>query len=55
MTRETLGAGIRPMSEASLTEFVSNAQELKPGVSMPPAELSDEELNAVVAYLMSLR
>ena len=51
--RETI-AGIAEMNRANLLRFVRNAQDLKPGATMPPAELEGDELEAVVDYLMSL-
>ena len=52
-SRKTL-AGIVPTNRANMLRFVRNAQELKPGATMPPAELEGDELEAVVDYLMGL-
>jgi cytochrome c oxidase subunit II len=52
--RETIGAGLLPLSAESLADFVADPQDDKPGVSMPPSELTPEEVDAVVAYLMEL-
>jgi cytochrome c oxidase subunit 2 len=53
-SRETIGAGVVELSESSLADFVADPQDDKPGASMPPTELSPEEVAAVVAYLMEL-
>lgn len=52
--RETIGAGLMPLTRENLRDFVANPQDDKPGVTMPPTELSEEELEAVVDYLMQL-
>jgi cytochrome c oxidase subunit 2 len=54
MTRETLGAGVLPMGTDSLTRFVTDAQQVKRGATMPPAELNEGELAAVIEYLEGL-
>lgn len=53
-SRQTL-AGMLEMDRSNMLRFVRNAQDVKPGSTMPPAELSDDELDAVVDYLMELR
>ena len=53
MSRETL-AGVLGNTEDNLRAFISDPHPFKPGVSMPPTELSEEEIDAVVAYLRSL-
>jgi len=53
-SRETIGAGTLPMQRGPLSDFVRDAQDAKPGATMPPTELSPEELSAIVDYLMSL-
>ncbi len=52
--RETIGAGLMPLTPANLTDFVSNPQDDKLGVTMPPTELTADEVDAVVAYLLEL-
>jgi cytochrome c oxidase subunit 2 len=52
--RETIGAGLVPLTPVNLADFITDPQEAKPGVSMPPTELSPREVDAVVAYLMEL-
>jgi cytochrome c oxidase subunit II len=53
-SRETIGAGTLSMQRGPLSGFVRNAQDAKPGATMPPTELAPEELSAVVDYLMGL-
>ncbi|HYI45802.1 MAG TPA: cytochrome c oxidase subunit II, partial [Actinomycetota bacterium] len=55
MSRETLGAGVLPMGPKELIDFVTDPQGTKPGMSMPPSELTDDELSAVITYLQELR
>jgi cytochrome c oxidase subunit II len=52
--RETLGAGVMPLTPANLGDFITDPQDDKPGVSMPPTELTPEQVDAVVAYLTEL-
>ena len=53
-SRETIGAGLLPLSRETLSDFVLNAQHAKPGASMPPTEIAPDELSALVDYLMGL-
>ena len=52
-SRNTI-AGVADMSRANMLRFVRNAQDLKPGATMPPAELGPDEVRAIVDYMMSL-
>jgi len=52
--RETLGAGVVPFTPGALDDFITNPQDAKPGVSMPPTELTPDQVDAVVAYLTEL-
>ena len=53
--RSTLGAGVAPNTTEYLRRWVQDARTVKPGVLMPPFALADDDLDAVVAYLQSLR
>lgn len=53
-SRQKLGAGIIPNDEDQLRGWVVNPQAIKPGVNMPPQQLSNEQLDALAAYLGSL-
>jgi cytochrome c oxidase subunit 2 len=54
-SRPTLGAAMVPNTSERLAAWVTDPHAIKPGVAMPAAELSDEELNALLAYLETLR
>ena len=53
MTRETI-AGVLDNDADNLRAFISDPHPFKPGVSMPPTELSTDEVDAVVDYLLGL-
>jgi cytochrome c oxidase subunit 2 len=55
MSRATIGAGAAPNSRENLRRWVRNPDHLKPGVLMPAMNLSDDQVDAVVTYLMTLR
>jgi cytochrome c oxidase subunit 2 len=55
MSRETLGAGVAAMDEASLTAWIRDPQRLKPGCNMPSLKLSEREITEVVAFLLTLK
>ena len=55
MSRETIGAGVVPNTAENLRAWVRDPQHIKPGALMPNMQLSDGELNQMVAYLSSLR
>jgi cytochrome c oxidase subunit II len=52
-SRSTIG-GSFPNTQSNLTRFVRDAHTLKPGVSMPPAEITSDELTLLVDYLQGL-
>jgi cytochrome c oxidase subunit 2 len=53
-SRNKIGAGILPMTADELRGWIANAQTVKPGAQMPPQDLTDDQLDALVAYLVSL-
>ncbi len=53
--RTTIGAGIRPMTPANLAGWIINAQDIKPGNKMPPINLDPDQIQAILAYLESLK
>jgi cytochrome c oxidase subunit 2 len=55
MSRETLGSGVVANTEENLRSWVRDPQHIKPGALMPNMQLTDDELNQVVAYLLSLK
>jgi cytochrome c oxidase subunit 2 len=54
-TRDTIASGAVPNSAANLRAFVEDPGHFKPGVLMPSMHLNDHDLDAVTAYLMTLR
>ncbi len=55
MSRATIGAGVLPNSAADLRRWIAETQTVKPGSAMPVVPLDAAELDAVVAYLTTLR
>jgi len=55
MSRRTIAGGTLPNDNAHLADWISHAQQIKPGTKMPEFALSDNDLHAVVAYLATLR
>jgi cytochrome c oxidase subunit 2 len=55
MSRATLAAGAAANTPENLRAWVRNPQQLKPGNLMPDMKLSEEELDQLVAYLLTLR
>jgi len=54
-TRRTLGAGTLPNTGAHLAAWVRDPQSSKPGNQMPPNPLAGDDLQALLAYLETLR
>jgi cytochrome c oxidase subunit 2 len=54
-SRDTIASGSVPNTATNLRAFVDNPAHFKPGALMPPMHLNDHDLNAVTAYLMSLK
>ena len=55
MSRATLGSGVVANTPANLRAWVNDPAALKPGALMPAMKLSDQQLDALVAYLATLR
>jgi cytochrome c oxidase subunit II len=55
MSRDTLASGAAANTPANLRLWIQNPNAIKPGSLMPAMKLSDEDLNAVTAYLETLR
>jgi cytochrome c oxidase subunit II len=53
--REMLAAGRMPNTPDNLRSWISQPQKWKPGVNMPSHELPPEDLEAIVAYVGSLK
>jgi cytochrome c oxidase subunit II len=54
-SRETLAAATLPNDPNQLAEWIRSPQDLKQGVSMPATTLSDADMEALIAYLETLR
>nr|MBA2725198.1 cytochrome c [Actinomycetota bacterium] len=58
-SRETFAGAMFRRTDENLTEWVSDAPGMKPGVTMPSGinelGLSPEDVDAIVAYLQTLR
>lgn len=55
MTRQTIGAGVAPLDDKNLWDWVKDPQDLKVGCLMPDMQLLDKEVDDVVAYLKTLK
>ena len=55
MGRETIAAGSAPNTPENLRRWIQNPAGFKPGSRMPAMGLTDQELDAVTAYLQTLR
>jgi cytochrome c oxidase subunit II len=54
-SRQTIAAGTLPNTRGHLAGWISNSQTIKPGNRMPPNLVSGEDLQALLAYLDTLR
>jgi cytochrome c oxidase subunit 2 len=55
ITRDTIAAGAAPNTPERLRLWIKNPDAIKPGSKMPAMGLSDHDLDAVTAYLETLR
>ena len=54
MSRETIASGAATNSQENLRMWIKDPDAIKPGCLMPAMQLSDQEVDAVTAYLMTL-
>jgi cytochrome c oxidase subunit 2 len=54
-SRDTIASGSVPNTPANLHTFIDNPANLKPGALMPPMHLDSHDLDAVTAYLTTLK
>lgn len=54
-SRSTLGAGAIPNTRGNLAGWIVNSQAIKPGNKMPPMYLDSDQLQALLAYLETLK
>lgn len=55
MSRDTIAAGIVANTHENLRSWIQDPSRFKPGSLMPAMELNEHDLNAVTAYLETLR
>src|SRR5262245_39951168 len=55
MSRTTLASGAAENTHANLRLWIQNPDAIKPGSLMPAMKLSDADLDALTAYLLTLR
>jgi len=55
MSRDTLGSGALSNSPPGLRAWIKSPDQFKPGVLMPAMNLSDSDLDILVAYLTTLK
>jgi cytochrome c oxidase subunit 2 len=55
MSRQTLASGMVPNTPENLRRWVADPQSIKPGCLMPAFGLSNQELDDIVGYLLTLR
>jgi cytochrome c oxidase subunit 2 len=55
MSRDTIAAGVAANTPQNLRQWIKNPNAFKPGSLMPAMQLSDQELDALTAYLETLR
>ncbi len=53
-SRQTLASGIVPNDREHLEELIIDPWAVKPGIRMPPTQLSSEEIEALLDYLETL-
>jgi cytochrome c oxidase subunit 2 len=55
MSRKTIASATLSNTREHLASWITNSQEIKPGNHMPPVPLKAEDLQALLAYLESLK
>ena len=55
MSRETIASGAVPNTLENLRQWIRDPGIMKPGCLMPSMQLSDQDVNALTAYLETLR
>jgi len=54
-SRTTLAAGVLKNTPDNVAKWIAHPDDIKPGANMPPLLLPGEKMNALVAYLESLK
>lgn len=55
MTRQTIAGGVLPNNEESLKRWISNPPAVKPGTLMPNLGLSEQQVNDITQFLLTLK
>ena len=55
MSRDTIAAGTLPNTRANLAKWIEDPNAYKPGSLMPAMKLSDQDLDQLVSYLVTLK
>ena len=55
MTRQTIGAGVAPLTPDTLRAWVRDPQSIKTGCLMPDMQLPDSEVDSITAFLLTLK
>ncbi len=55
MSRDTIASGAAPNTPEQLKLWIQNPDAIKPGSLMPAMQLSEKDLDALTAYLETLR
>jgi cytochrome c oxidase subunit 2 len=55
MSRDTIASGAAPNTPEQLKIWIQNPDAIKPGSLMPAMKLNEHDLNALTAYLETLR
>jgi len=54
-SRRTIAAGTLPLTTGNLAGWILDPQSIKPGVKMPPNQIDPQSLQALLAYLGTLK
>jgi cytochrome c oxidase subunit 2 len=54
MSRKTIAAGAAANTQENLRSWVADPHTIKPGALMPAMQLEQQDVDALVAYLLSL-
>jgi cytochrome c oxidase subunit 2 len=55
MSRDTIASGAASNNRENLRAWIQNPDSIKPGSLMPAMQLNEKDLNALTAYLLTLR
>jgi len=55
MTRQTIGAGVAPLTHENLRRWIKDPQDVKVGCFMPDMQLLEKEVDAITAYMETLK